>query len=500
MEADETLAELPTPRDNHESHAASGDIMSIKRLAFVLTMAALAIAPAKAQEANESRNERLIHGNVSVLHDQKDAANARFTLWANYPNRNADFLDHAQYLADLQSRFSDKGIAIAVVLPQADAAHIANNKPRMIVAAAAGEEQLTNIVGMQCVITESTSGATVATMKSLDLAVDTINNLITDIYDVQAQIQAHATLEAIWASIADGGDFDALVAQYLTKFPHSGRAHACAVLNQWWCKGDLVAARKAIDEGLKALGNEAVPMAIFVDLVLRGDRNDPLLARRLTMAMAPVAAGASDGPFTQLVYLRALLRDGQERIAGRICATLPKRIGGRPDLQLIFAETLMESSNPRVHRDAAERAIQNAEANGGSRKWVYAARHKMLKRCETNEAANELMDEYRAKNLDGDLNNDAWYLLVQPQTMGRFDSMALAQCEQMLRDGKNIDDGSMDTMALAQFVNGKVQKAIDMQIAAVKQSGNNPNYAARLKRYESTKAESDTRASKEQKK
>jgi hypothetical protein len=39
-----------------------------------------------------------------------------------------------------------------------------------------------------------------------------------------------------------------------------------------------------------------------------------------------------------------------------------------------------------------------------------------------------------------------------------------------------------------------------MQIAAVKQSGNNPNYAARLKRYESTKAESDTRASNEQKK
>lgn len=474
--------------------------MSIKRSAFVLAMAALAIAPTRAQEATAGRGERLDHGNVTVLHDQKGAADARFTLWVSYPDRRADFLDHAQYLADLQSRFGEKGIAIAVALPQADAAAIASNKPRMVVAAADNEDQLAGIVGMSCVVTESTSGATVATMKSLDLAVDIMQSLLTGTHDGQAQDATRNVLKATLASIADGGQFDKMVTQCLTSFPHSGRAHACAVLNQWWCKGNLAAARKAIDAGLQALGNDAVPMAIFVDLVLRGDRNDPQLARRLTMAMAPVAAGASDGPFTQLVYLRALLRDGQERLAGRISATLPKRIAGRSNLQLIFAETLMESRNPMAHRDAAERAIKTAEANGGARKWVYAARHKLLKRCQENKAAEQLMDEYRAKNLGSGFNNDAWYLIVQPQTMGRFDSMALAQCEEMMRVDKNIDYGSMDTVALAHFVNGNLQKAIELEAPATQQSGNDPAYVARLARYQATKVESDARASKAQQK
>ncbi|MFT4841579.1 MAG: hypothetical protein ACI90M_002042 [Candidatus Azotimanducaceae bacterium] len=471
--------------------------MSIKRSAFVFVIAGLAIAPSRAQEANDVREERLDHGNVTILHDQKGAADARFTLWISYPTRSADFLDHAQYLADLQSRFGDKGIAVAVALPKADAAAVASNKPRMIVAAANNEDQLAGILGMSGVVTESTSGATVATMKSLDLAVDIMQSLLTDTHDGQDQNAARNVLKATLANIADGGPFDTAVNQCLTSFPHSGRAHACAVLNQWWCKGDLAAARKAIDAGLQALSNDAVPMAIFVDLVLRGDRNDPQLARRLTMAMTPVAAGASDGAFTQLVYLRALLRDGQERTAGRICATLPKRIVGRADLQLIFAETLMESRNPVAHRDGAERAIQTAEANGGARKWVYAARHKLLKRCQENQAAEQLMDEYRAKNLGAGFNNDAWYLIVQPQTMGRFDSMALAQCEEMLRVDKNTDYGSMDTVALAHFVNGKLKKAIEMETPAAQQSGDNPIYVARLTRYKATLAERDARASKE---
>tara|TARA_R110002073_G_scaffold802_6_gene5827 strand:+ start:117 stop:1601 length:1485 start_codon:yes stop_codon:yes gene_type:complete len=481
--------------DDEDSHAAAGDFMSIKRSAFLLAWIGIAIAPIAAQEASTGRDEHLLHGAVTVVHDQKGAANARFTLWVSYPNRHTDFLDHAQYLADLQSRFGDKGIAIGVVLPEADAVHIAGTKPRMVVARADDKDQLADIVTMTCVVTEATSGAALVSLNSLDLAVDTIKGLLTDTYDHEAQVQANNVLESTWANICDGGEFDAMVKQCLTTYPHSGRAHACAVLNQWWCKGDLIAARKAIDTGLQALSNDAVPMSIFVDLVLRGDRFDPQLARKLAMAMAPVAAGASDGPFTQLVYLRALLRDGQERMAGRICATLPKRISGRADLQLHFAETLMESSNPMAHRDAAERAIQNAEANSGLRKLVYAARHKLLKRCQEDEAAEKLMKEYRARNLGSGLNNDAWYLIVQPQTMGRFDTMALAQCEEMLRVDKNIDYGSMDTVALAHFVNGLVQKAVEMQTTASKQSGNDPVYVARLKRYQATLAEIDARQS-----
>lgn len=468
--------------------------MNKTRPAFVLALIASAAAPTRAQQADKVRTERLDHGNVSVLHDQERAGKARFTLWASYPNRKLDYLDHAQYLADLQSRFEDKGIAIAVALPPDDARAVAASKPRFVVAATDDDEQLSDIRGMACVVTEATGGATVASLKSLDLAVDTIRALIADNYDAAADNQARQILESTWANICDGGAFDKQVAQCLASFPHSGRAHACAVLNQWWCKGDLVAARKAVRNGLQVLGNDAVPMAIFVDLVLRGDRFDPAMTRQLVMAMVPVAATASDGPFTQLVHLRALLRDGKERMAGRIAATLPARISDSAELQLVFAETLMESANPLAHRDAAERAIEKAEAHGGNRKWVYAARHKVLVRCGEDKAAETLMDEYRAKNLGSGLNNDAWYLIVQPQTMGRFDTMALAQCEEMLRVDKNIDYGSMDTVALAHFVNGKLAQAVEMQTDAAKQSGNDPVYIGRLTRYRATLAERKARA------
>ena len=88
----------------------------------------------------------------------------------------------------------------------------------------------------------------------------------------------------------------------------------------------------------------------------------------------------------------------------------------------------MEASEPKVHRDAAERAIQNAEANGADRRWVYAARHKLLWRCGEHEAAERLMAEYRKRNVSSSgLNNDAWYTIIRPDTMGRFDTLALAQ-------------------------------------------------------------------------
>lgn len=469
--------------------------MRIYRSLAAATLLVFAHSHLTAQEArSDARSDakKLRHehpGNIAVdvVHEQPGAANAKMTVWVRYPHRNADLLDHQQYLEDLATRFRDRGLGVAIVVPEADAKAIAKEKPRLVVAAATEEGALDNIQGMSFLLTQGTSGDEVVVMSSLDTAVDTIEKCLKNQFDLQTHRLTEQALTGLWSGVADGGEHDAAVTQAVAMWPHSGRARACAVLNQWWCKGDLVAAEKAIDAGIKALSNEAVPMAEFVDLVLRGDRSDAKLAQQLAMAMAPAAAGAPKGPFMQLVNLRALLRAGQDRVAGRIIATLPNRIGGNATHQLILAETLMESRTPAAFRDLANRTIQNAEANGGNRKWVYSARHKVLKRCGEDEAAEKLMDEYRAKNLGSSLNNDAWYLIVQPQTMGRFDTLALAQCEQMQRVEKP-DYGSMDTIALALFVNGKVDEAIEMQTTAAQQSQNDPIYVARLRRYKETKA------------
>ena len=148
----------------------------------------------------------------------------------------------------------------------------------------------------------------------------------------------------------------------------------------------------------------------------------------------------------------------------------------------------MEGDNPAARREQAERAIERADGNISQRNWVYAARHKVMTRCDDQPAAAKLLDEYRARNLSSGLNNDAWYLMVQPQSMGRYDSMALALCEEMMRVEQGLDFGSMDTIALAYFCNGHLDKAIKMQTDACQQGGNQATYVARLKRYQATKA------------
>ncbi|HLQ38103.1 MAG TPA: hypothetical protein VK348_09895, partial [Planctomycetota bacterium] len=88
-----------------------------------------------------------------------------------------------------------------------------------------------------------------------------------------------------------------------------------------------------------------------------------------------------------------------------------------------------------------------------------------------------------------DLNNDAWYLMAHLDTMGRFDSFALAQCEELQRvEGANISAGNQDTVALALFRNGRIDAAIELQTTAAQRAGNMPTYAGRLERYRQTKA------------
>lgn len=477
---------------------SKGTLMRIQRslaVAFILSQSVASLLAQAEGTATEGRTDQIGGVNIEVLHDQPKADEARFTVWVLYPERDGEFTNHQQYLPDLAARFRDKGLAIGIVLPRKDAERTAKDAPRLVVATPSDKGKLDNISGMLCQIYSGTGGLPIVNMQSLDTLVDSIDACLDGSFDPAAYTQAEQTLNTLLGGVADGGQFAALAKRSVTMWPRSGRARACVVLEKWWCQGDLAGANKAVDEGIKALSNEAVPMATFVDLVLRGNDPDKKFAQQMAMAMVPVAAGAPDGIFTQLVNLRALLLAGQDRVAGRIVATLPKRVAGRPTEQLILAETLMDSHTPAAFRDIAERLVQNADANGGHRKWVYATRHKILKRCGDDKAAEQLMDAYRAKNLGSGLNNDAWYTIVQPPTMGRFDTLALAQCEEMQRV-EQLDYGSLDTVALAHFVNGKVVEAIEMQTKAAQQSQNDPVYVARLRRYKETQAAMAARAAK----
>jgi hypothetical protein len=72
------------------------------------------------------------------------------------------------------------------------------------------------------------------------------------------------------------------------------------------------------------------------------------------------------------------------------------------------------------------------------------------------------------------------------QTLGRADALALAICERMLEHKENLDSFEYDTVALAMFLNGRVQEAVELQKTALeKGGGSDPDaYRERLRRYE----------------
>jgi hypothetical protein len=145
----------------------------------------------------------------------------------------------------------------------------------------------------------------------------------------------------------------------------------------------------------------------------------------------------------------------------------------------------MEGATPAAHRDLAEQAITAASSSGFNPRLCCAARHKVLVKCGDSDAAAKLMVDYRGDDThSSSLNNDAWYLMTRTESMGRFDTFALAQCEEMQRqEGEALDNGNKDTVALALFLNNKLQEAIDLQTIAAAASGDSPPYVSRLTRF-----------------
>jgi hypothetical protein len=165
---------------------------------------------------------------------------------------------------------------------------------------------------------------------------------------------------------------------------------------------------------------------------------------------------------------------------------------------VFYAETLMEANEPAPYRALAERALDAAAAAGFDPRWIAAARHKVLVRSGAPAAeCDKMLADFRAvSNIDdGLLNNDAWYMMVRADTMGRFDTYALGQCEEMKRqEGDNMTYGNKDTLALALFLNGKVQEAVELETAAMAASNNDPEYVGRVTRFKNTLAQKTAKA------
>lgn len=91
----------------------------------------------------------------------------------------------------------------------------------------------------------------------------------------------------------------------------------------------------------------------------------------------------------------------------------------------------------------------------------------------------------------GRLNSTAWGLMTNKETAGKFDEVALALTQRMAqvtatdqRRRGRVDYNHLDTAALANFLNGKVETAIKLQGDAIAKGGKGDDFRRRLRTYE----------------
>jgi hypothetical protein len=455
--------------------------------------ALISLAPlATCQQPEAARSFKTPYGRMLALHEQPDAKPLNLRLWLTYPNHTDDYLDQLDYLEELRTKWSSKGVSIGVVLPTTHARLVAASKPNLLVVGPRADDEQANSFVVErlngsVMLCNAADDEVLCAMATID-GIDAILDAATGGKPLQPLLQAKSQLQALIEELAEGGNYRLDIRKVVRVLPNCGRAQAARVLNYWWGRGDLEQAQQAVLDGIEALNGQSLPMSVFADLVLRGDHYSPAIAELLAKEMAPIAAANQHGTFAQLVYLRALLKSSPgnretSRQIGRITATLPKRLQGRDLAQVIFAETLMDADTPLIYRDAAERALAAATGNKALERWLQCARHKVLQRCGEHAAASELLKEYREQPTE--LNDNAWYLMVQLPTMGRFDTFAFALAHEMETvEGNQISANSKDTLALAYFCSGNVKRALELQ------KETNPkedaSFLGRLKRYEAT--------------
>lgn len=246
---------------------------------------------------------------------------------------------------------------------------------------------------------------------------------------------------------------------------------------------DTAAAQATLGTACKNL--EPAALAAFADLALRSEPRNRDLGLELVGALTPAAASVPRDLRVQLCLLRALVRAGADREVGRVASMLAKPCGEHADLALLLAEILADASMPAVHKDLAQRALDQAAGLGANPMLLAAARHKVAARCgEDQTVAKQLADAFvEAFARQMTLNGAAWQFMTQLETKGRYDPLVLDLCERMLED-KNISFSYIDTVAVAMFVNGRLQEALDLQKKAIGIGGIKPTFAERLLRYE----------------
>ena len=411
-------------------------------------------------------------------------ADAKWTLWAEFPPPLARLREQAAYLGELQRRYGPAGLRVVVLLPET---LVAQHEPR-------GYELATATLGpsiRMSLVDAGAAGAPLWTGNDSDGIADVLEDLAAGRPGNARAADAARLFAWIEPRIDDGPDLGESVARLLEVAPRCGRAHAWSFQNTLWMKADLEAAQALALKALDALAGESWPLVECCDLVLRAARPDPVLAARIANALDPVVAQEPDNVEARLAQLRARIHAGQRELYEGAARALEPLVRRDAAWLVRFVETLAElppgAPSAKVFRPLAESALKRALLLAADRRLVAAAAYKVdLRLANDPEAAAAAAQQYLAASEGSiNLNNDAWYFLVQRDTMGRFDALALHMMKKLEAEhGEELDSALLDTLALALFMNGKTAEAVEAETKALAQNTGDPRYESRLLRFQ----------------
>jgi hypothetical protein len=425
-----------------------------------------------------------------------DAAPA-CTVFALYPGEPARFAADGDYLDDLQRRFADDGLRVVAVV---DAEELAGTShwPNCAIAldpqgALATAWSIGRGQRIGHVVVADGRGRIVFVGRPESGLIDAIERTFAGRFDADAEQAAAEARLGVPDSFDDltGAAADSYIRPVLALSPKDGVMLGLSYLAQATKANDADAAQQVLRQALQRLDQETRPLAAFADLCLRGDPGRPSLAKALRASLQTAAAMAPHDPQVQLAFLRALVLAGDDRQVGRHAMKVRKLVISTADGCLDFASILTLASAPQVHRDLADIALSRAQELGADLRVLAAVRYGVAVRCAEDESlGKDLLADYlqdQAQRVG--INNDCWYFMTQVPTMGRCDWFAAGLADRMLEQKDSMDYFEFDTAALAMFLVGRVDEAVELQQVSIEKGGaGSQEYVERLERYKARQA------------
>jgi len=201
------------------------------------------------------------------------------------------------------------------------------------------------------------------------------------------------------------------------------------------------------------------------------------------LASTPIAIVATQDPSTPAGSALQRLQQQQQVQAEELARARSELAGAQAELARL--RTQLEHALDALDTTFAPQRDRNCSP---SRNRALLSHYRWLRDEGHGERAAGTLAKV-VEQVGNDVNQRnavAWDLMTDKDTVGRCDDVALAIAQKMEENGAR-EPHHLDTMALAQFLNGHVEKAIDLQQKAIAAGGNGDDFRRRLRTYEAAR-------------